>query len=238
MKKTLLVRVIAAVAAASIAQAEVNVNVSVGVPAPRVIVPAPPPPPSPRVVVSGPPTVVFEAEPFFLAPSRLGFYVGVDTPYDIIFSSDYYYLYYGNGWYRSRHHNCPWVDVPYRQLPPGLRRHRIEEIRSYRDREYRVYRDDRDHYRGRSYRPGHERREEWKDDRKREKEEWKEERRQDKEDRKEEKRERKHGKQNRDRDSLKPTGQAQQLHTNFITTVPANFQTTTPSWPAHSRHAP
>ena len=139
MKKTVLVLVMTAVTAASSAQAEVHVNVNVGVPAPPVI-------------VSGPPAVHFEVAPLFVAPSRLGFYVGVDTPYDIIFSSDYYYLYYGNSWQRSRHYNGPWVAVPYRQLPPGIRKHRIEQIRVYRDREYRVYRKDQDHYRGRHFR--------------------------------------------------------------------------------------
>jgi hypothetical protein len=127
----------------------------------------------------------------------LGFYVGVDTSYDIIFSSDYYYLYYGNRWNRSRHHNGPWAEIPYRQLPSVIRKHRIEQIRSYRDREYRVYRNDRDHYRGRHFRPDHERREEWKDERKRDKEEMKDERRRDKEERKEEKRDRNHDKHNR-----------------------------------------
>ncbi len=195
MKKAVLFLLIAAVAAVSIAQAEVNVNVSIGVPGPTFVVPPPPPR---RVVVSAPPSVVFEVAPLFVAPSGLGFYVGVDTPYDIIFSSDFYYLYYGNSWRRARDYNGPWVEVPYRQLPPGIRRHRIEQIRSYRDREYRVYRDERDHYRGRSFRPDKEHKEEWKEERKRDKEEWKDERRQDKEDRKEEKRDRKHDKHDKD----------------------------------------
>src|SRR5512133_2224127 len=181
MKKTLLVLMIAAIAAASIAQAEVNVNVNVGVPAPRVIMPAPPPPPppSPRVVVSAPPAVVFDVAPIFIVPSGLDFYVGVDTPYDIIFSSDYYYLYYGNSWHRARHHNGPWGEVPYRQLPPGIRKHRIEQMRRYRDREHRVYRHDRDHYRGRYFRPEHVRREELRDDRRHDKQERIEDRRHD-----------------------------------------------------------
>ncbi|MDA8430914.1 MAG: hypothetical protein M0T70_16790 [Geobacteraceae bacterium] len=177
MKRTVLVLVIAAITAASAAQAEVHVNINVGLPTPRVIVPAPLPPP---------PAVLFDVAPNFIAPPGLGFYVGVGTPYDIIYDSDYYYLYYGNNWHRARHHNGPWIQVPYRELPPAIRRHRIDEIRTYRDREYRVYRNDRDHYRGRHFRPDHERKEEWKYERRRNKEEWKEER----QDRKRERRER------------------------------------------------
>ncbi|MBI5484409.1 MAG: hypothetical protein HY888_08110, partial [Deltaproteobacteria bacterium] len=70
MKKIVLVLVTAAITAASSAQAEVNVNVNLGIPAPR-------------VVVSAPPAVLFSVPPLFITPSRLGFYVGVDTPYDI-----------------------------------------------------------------------------------------------------------------------------------------------------------
>lgn len=179
MKRAVLVLLLTVVTAVASAQAEVNVNVSIGVP-------------PPRVVVYSPPEVHFDEAPAFIAPSRLGFYVGVDTPYDIIFSSDYYYLYYGNGWSRSRHHNGPWVEVPYRQLPQGIRSYRIEQIRSYRDREYRVYRDDRDHYRGKHFRPGREQGDEWKEERRRDREESKDERRRDREERKEEKRDRKH----------------------------------------------
>ena len=112
MKKTVLVLVTAVITAASSAQAEVSVNVNIG---------APPP----RVVVSPPPSIHFDVAPHFIAPSRLGFYVGVDTPYDIIFFSDFYYLYYGNSWHRARHHNGPWVELPYRELPPDIRRYRI-----------------------------------------------------------------------------------------------------------------
>ena len=164
MKKRVLVLVMAAAVTVSSAQAEVSVNVNIGVPAPRVI-------------VSTPPSVRFEVAPLFITSPRLGFYVGVDTPYDIIFSSDYFYLYYGNSWHRSHNHNGPWVEVPYRRLPPGIRNHRIEQIRSYRDREYRVYRKDRDRYRGRYFRPGHDRKHEMKEERRRDKRERKDEKR-------------------------------------------------------------
>ena len=178
MKKSVLVLVLAAVAAVSSAQAGVNVNVNVGVPAPRVVVSTP--------------SVYFEVAPLFVAPSRLGFYVGAETPYDIVFSSDYYYLYYGNSWHHSRSYNGPWVEVHYRDLPPAIRRHRIEEIRSYRDREYRTYSNERGNYRGRHFRPDHERKEEMRQDHRRDKEESKEERRRDKEEWKDEKRDNKH----------------------------------------------
>lgn len=180
MKRSLLFLVLAASVAASPSLAEMNVNVNIGVPAPHVVVSSP--------------SVRFEVAPLFVAPPRLGFYVGVDTPYDIIFTSDYYYLYYGNSWHSSRHHNGPWVEVPYRELPPGIRRHRIEQIRSYRDREYRVYRDARDAYRGRSFRAGHEGRDELKHERRRDREEWKDGKRHDQEERQEERRDSKqHG---------------------------------------------
>jgi hypothetical protein len=177
MNKTALFLVMAAITAASTAQAEVSVNVNVGVPAPR-------------VMVSSPPSIHFDVAPLFIAPSRLGFYVGVDTPYDIIYSSDFYYLYYGNSWHRSRHHNGPWVEVPYRDMPPGIRKHRIEQIRSYRDREHRVYRQDRDHYHGKQFRPDHEQRQEMKEERRHDKGDRKDDRRHDREERKEDHRDR------------------------------------------------
>ena len=173
MKKTVFALVSGVIIAASSAQAEVNVSVNVGVPVPRVVVSTP--------------SVCFEVAPLFIAPPRLGYYVGAETPYDIIFSSDYYYLYYGNSWHHSRHYNGPWVEVPYRDLPPGIRKHRIEQIRSYRDREYRAYRNEQDNYRGRHFRPDHERKEEMKQERRHDKEEMKDERRRDKEERKESK---------------------------------------------------
>lgn len=189
MKKTVMALVLSALMAASFAQAEVSISVNVG---------TPPPSPPHRAMVSSPPSVYFEVAPLFIAPSGLGFYVGVDTPYDIIFSSDYFYLYYGNSWHRSSHHNGPWVEVPYRNLPPGIRKHRIEQIRSYRDREYRVYRSDRNHYRGRQFRPDRERdKEKFQDEQRRDKD-WKDEKRRDKEERKEEKRDRKQHDRGRD----------------------------------------
>ncbi|MBT1070495.1 hypothetical protein [Pelotalea chapellei] len=193
-KKLLLMMIAAALAVPVSALAEVSVNVNVGVPG-AVVVPAPLP--RPRVMVPAPPSIRFEAPPLFLAPPQLGFYLGVDVPYDIFFSGDNYYLYYGNSWYRSDFYNGPWIVTERRHLPPGLRKHRVEYIRSYKDREYRAYDRQRDHYRGRHFRPEHVRgehgeqrrgREDWKEERKHEKREMKEERRREKEEWKEERR--------------------------------------------------
>jgi hypothetical protein len=171
MKKIVPILLIAFITAASLAQAGPHglpfpprillppPPPLVPVPVPIVPVPPPPVPAPPRVEIPLPPEVLFDVAPHFVAPSQLGFYVGVDTPYDIIFSSGYYYLYYENSWHRSRSHNGPWAGIAYRQLPPGIRKHRIEQIRSYRDREFNVYRDNQDRYRGRHFQPGHERRE-------------------------------------------------------------------------------
>ena len=212
MKKRLLLLCIAALLAPMSALSEVNVNVNLGLP-----IPVPPP----RVFLPPPPAVLFERPPLFLAPPRLGIYVGVDVPYDIVFAEDFYYLNYRNGWYRSGNYNGPWVTVRQERLPLVVRRQGVEYIRVHRDREFRNYRRDQDHYRGKRFWAGREVREnrreerhedrwgdrryegrnwkeerkhdrqEWKEDRKRAKEELKQERKWDKEERKMEKEERK-----------------------------------------------
>ena len=121
-KSTMILALYALMADSSVA-AEGNVTVRIGSQ------------PPPSVVYETPPTIQFEVAPLFIIPARLGFYVGVDTPYDIIFLSDYFYLYYGNSWHRSSHHKGPWVKVPYRELPPGVRKYSIEKIRTYRWKE-------------------------------------------------------------------------------------------------------
>lgn len=107
--------------------------------------------------VGGPPVVV-QQPPSFLYPPELGYGVAVGVPYDMFYVSGIYYIYRGGGWYRSSRYGGDWVQVRHRELPPGLRRYKIARIREYREREYRVYSQDRDHYRGRYYRPDHQER--------------------------------------------------------------------------------
>jgi hypothetical protein len=173
------------------ANAEVNVNVNVGVP-------LPPPLPFPE-----PPRIVLPAPPEFIMPPILGFYVAVGVPHDIVYIDNTYYLYRDNRWYRGPYYNGPWRYVERRQLPPGLRRHKFERIRYYRDEEYHRYRGDHDRYRGRHFKPDKEWKEERKEERRElrrdEKEHRREERAYEKEERRNEKEGRGHGR-HRERD--------------------------------------
>jgi hypothetical protein len=148
----------------------VDVNVNLGN-QPQVIVPAP--------------VVNIEQDVDFVYPAQLGFYVAVGVPYDLFYAQSSYYLCRDGRWFRAPGSHGPWTAVQYRSLPPGLRKHKLERIRSYRNAEYDVYRHDRDHYHGKHFMTG---KEEWKTQRKAEKEERKAEKREDKEYRKDMKR--------------------------------------------------
>lgn len=161
-----------AVSTMSVAAAEAGVNVNINLDAPAIRVAVPPP--APRFIIEEPPE--------FLMPAPLGFYVAVGIPYDLFYVSNSYYIYRDHTWYRAPHYRGPWVTVKHHTLPPGLRKHRFEKIREFRDHEYHVYRQDRHAYRGHKYKPE----KEWKEHRK-------EERREMKEERKREKHENKHG---------------------------------------------
>ncbi len=160
----------------------VNVNVNLGNPPPPVVVAPPvvvPPPVVPAPVIS------IEQDVDFVLPAPLGFYVAVGVPYDLFYVQNNYYLWRDGRWYRAPGSHGPWALTHYRNLPPGLRKHNIERIRSYRNVEYDRYRHDRDHYRGKHFRTG---KEDWKEHRKAEKDYRKEVKREDKEYRKEMKR--------------------------------------------------
>jgi len=137
MKKMLAVAAaVVLLQAASSAQAGVSFNINVG----------------------GPPIVVAQP-PDFLYPPELGFGVAVGVPYDMFYFSNSYFIFRGGGWYRTDYYGGPWIKVRPREIPPEFRRYRMNRIREFRDREYRVYSRDRGHYGGRYFRPGGEERE-------------------------------------------------------------------------------
>ncbi|HIJ80931.1 MAG TPA: BcpO-related WXXGXW repeat protein [Desulfuromonadales bacterium] len=104
-----------------------------------------------------PPSVIFKTPPLFLSPPDIGYYVGVDTPYDIVLISGVYYLFQGDNWYRSRHYNGPWTYIRHDRLPLAIRKHDIERIRHHRNEVYSTYQENREHFRGRHFTPGYER---------------------------------------------------------------------------------
>ena len=112
--------------------------------------------------VGGPPIVISQA-PDFLYPPELGFGVAVGVPYDMFYLSGNYYLYRGGGWFSTSSYGGTWMKMRPRELPPEIRRYKIARIHAFRDREYRGYARDRDHYRGKYFRPGREAREEHRD---------------------------------------------------------------------------
>jgi hypothetical protein len=151
--RTMLTVAVVAVSLASAAWGEVKVNVNVGVPGPQIVLPGP---------------------PDFIMPPSLGFYVAVGTPYDLYRVNNKYYVFHNNAWYRGAYYNGPWRAVNHQQLPPNLRRHSHDQIRAIRDEEYRHYRDNRDRYKGKHFKPD----KAWKEQRKADKQQAKHEKKQ------------------------------------------------------------
>ncbi len=112
--------------------------------------------------VGGPPVVISQP-PDFLYPPELGYGVAVDVPYDLFYIDNVYYVFRGGGWYRASYYGDTWIKVRKRDLPPEIRRYSIARIHQFRDREYRMYARDHEHYRGQHFRPEGGMREEHRD---------------------------------------------------------------------------
>ena len=116
-----------------------------------------PPPPPDLVPEPGqyqlPPEVYVDDAPQFIYSPPLRMYVAVGVPYDLVYTGSDYFYFYGGRWYRGPYYNGPWVLATRRYFPPVLLRYRIDNIRHYRDLEYRRYDRNRSHYDGRFYRP-------------------------------------------------------------------------------------
>ncbi len=142
--RTVLAVVVVALSLASAAWGEVNVNVSVGIPGLR---------------------MEFSNPPDFIMPPSLGFYVAVGTPYDLYRVNNNYYVFQNNAWYRGTYYNGPWKAVNHQQLPQSIRNHNHEKIRAIRDEEYRHYRENRNSYHGKHFKPSKAWKEEHRDNR-------------------------------------------------------------------------
>ncbi len=83
------------------------------------------------------PSFVINSAPNFIYLRGQGFSVSIGNPYDMVYYGRYYYIYHNNRWYRSSNYHGPWVLLRNNRLPYQIRRHRWEDIRRYRDIEYR-----------------------------------------------------------------------------------------------------
>lgn len=90
-----------------------------------------------QISVGDRPSFVIDSAPSFIYLRTQGFSISIESPYDIIYYSNRYYLYYRGHWYRSSNYHGPWILVMNNRLPYQIRRHRWEDIRRYRDVEYR-----------------------------------------------------------------------------------------------------
>jgi hypothetical protein len=134
-----------------------GVDVRIGVPLPVVVVPAPVVV-APQVVVDPvqvnvdvPAPLVLAEPPQLIFSPTLGYYVAVGIPQDVVLIDNVYYMHRGGRWFMSDRYNGNWAFVDRGRLPGGLRGHDWNYIRGFRDREYRNYRRDPGHYRGKFY---------------------------------------------------------------------------------------
>ncbi|MBU5614615.1 hypothetical protein [Geomonas azotofigens] len=91
--------------------------------------------------------------PLFLFPAPLGFGTAVGAK-DLFYLAPAYYKAEGGVWYRSGSWRGPWLRVPRAKLPPELGRHTLAGMRALRDREFRLFWEQKGSYRGRVFRPG------------------------------------------------------------------------------------
>ena len=83
------------------------------------------------------PSFIINSPPSFIYLRTQGFSVSVGSPYDIVYYGNRYYIYHNGRWYRSYYYRGPWVLILDAGLPYQIRRYRWNDIRRYRDIEYR-----------------------------------------------------------------------------------------------------
>lgn len=86
-------------------------------------------------------SIVVSSRPDFIDLPDQGFAVSIGGPHEIVSYENWYYLYQNGRWYNSPDYRGPWTHIKEKRLPERIRRHRIEDIRRYRDVEHRKYDD-------------------------------------------------------------------------------------------------
>ena len=127
LKKWLIVSSMTALwlyAAAGVMAQAADVSININLPVPVVRLPAPP-------------------HMVWLPAPRI--YVAFESPHQIFFDDDHYYLYDHDVWYAGPGYGGPWARIKVRHLPPGLRKYRHEQWDDFQHQARPRYRDDDDH---------------------------------------------------------------------------------------------
>ena len=90
-----------------------------------------------RVSTGSGPSFMINSPPSFIYLRTQGFSVSVGSPYDIVYYGNRYYIFHNGHWYRSYYYRGPWVLIQNNGLPYQIRRYKWDDIRRYRDIEYR-----------------------------------------------------------------------------------------------------
>jgi hypothetical protein len=81
-------------------------------------------------------TFMIESRPTFIMLPEQRFSVAVGSPYDIVFYDNRYYMNQEGAWYRSSNFHGPWKFIRENDLPSRIKKHRLVDIRRFRDNEY------------------------------------------------------------------------------------------------------
>jgi hypothetical protein len=119
--------------------------------------PLPPETAPPPGQYAPPPPVSIDQAPQFIYSPQLGMYVAVGVPYDLVYTGNEYFYWYGGRWFHGPYYNGPWAFATRAYYPPALLRFRIGYIRHYGNYEYRQWQRHGRNYRGRFHRPAYRR---------------------------------------------------------------------------------
>ncbi len=96
-----------------------------------------------QAAIPYPPEVSVDEAPQFVYSPELNLYVAVGVPYDLVYTGSMYLYFYGGRWYQGPYYDGPWAPASRRYFPRVLFRYRIDQVRHYRDMEFRRYEHDR-----------------------------------------------------------------------------------------------
>lgn len=148
----------------SVCFGDVNANIAQGIPLPTPAPPSPilsPVPPRVQATEPRPPGSESEYEqlvlpavpPQFVYVPELGYYVAIETPYDIAYIENEYFMFSNGFWYRTDHYGGALIRLERSMWPSLLTRHTMKDFRRFRDVEFKRYNHDRGHYKGQLHSP-------------------------------------------------------------------------------------